>query len=42
MNYKIKKVSSVSPEVNSLSDEVHKDLEAIYGNGIIEDFIDEN
>jgi putative acetyltransferase len=42
MNYKIKKVSSVSPEVKSLSDELHKDLEAIYGNGIIEDFIDEN
>jgi len=42
MNYKIKKVSSVSREVKSLSDELHKDLEAIYGNGIIEDFIDEN
>jgi len=42
MNYKIKKVSSVSPEVKSLSYELHKDLEAIYGNGVIEHFIDEN
>lgn len=42
MNYKIKKASPVSPEVKSLSDELHKDLEAIYGNGIIEDFMGEN
>jgi len=42
MSYKIKKASSASPEVKSLSDELHKDLEAIYGNGIIEDFLDEN
>jgi putative acetyltransferase len=42
MNYKIKKTTAASPEVNSLSDELHKYLEAIYGNGIIEDFIDEN
>jgi GNAT superfamily N-acetyltransferase len=42
MNYKIKKSSVVSPEVKSLSDELHKDLELIYGKGIIEDFIAEN
>lgn len=42
MNYKIKKASTVSPEVKSLSDALHKDLELIYGNGIIEDFIEEN
>jgi len=42
MSYKIRKASSTSPEVESLSDELHNDLEAIYGNGIIEDFIDEN
>ncbi len=42
MVYKIKKASYASLEVKSLSDELHKDLEAIYGNGIIEDFIDEN
>jgi GNAT superfamily N-acetyltransferase len=42
MNYKIKKSSVVSPEINSLSDELYKDLELIYGNGIIEDFIAEN
>ena len=42
MIYKIKKASYDSLEVKSLSDELHKDLEAIYGNGIIEDFIDEN
>jgi len=42
MSYKIRKASSTSPEVKSLSNELHNDLEAIYGNGIIEDFIDEN
>ncbi len=42
MNYKIKKSFVVSPEVKSLFDELHKDLELIYGNGIIEDFFDEN
>ena len=42
MNYKIKKASAVSPEVKLLSDALHKDLELIYGNGIIEGFIEEN
>lgn len=42
MNYKIKKVSAVSPEVKSLSDELHNDLELIYGKGLIEDFVEEN
>jgi putative acetyltransferase len=42
MNYKIKKASTVSSEVKSLSNELHKELEIIYGDGIIEDFIYEN
>jgi putative acetyltransferase len=42
MNIKLKKVSQDSPEVKSLSDELHKELELIYGNGMIEDFLDEN
>jgi putative acetyltransferase len=42
MNIKLTKVSSGSPEVKSLSDELHKELELIYGNGMIEDFLDEN
>ena len=42
MNYKIKKATTVSPEVKLLSNELHKDLEIIYGEGIIENFIDEN
>jgi len=42
MNYKIKKASAASPEVKSLSNELHKELEIIYGDGIIEDFFDEN
>jgi len=42
MNYKIKKASVVSPEVKSLSDELHKELELFYGKGLIEDFKNEN
>jgi len=42
MNYKIQKASADSPQVKSLSNELHKELEIIYGDGIIEDFFDEN
>jgi len=42
MNYKIKKASLISPEVKSLSDELHKELELFYGKGLIEDFKNEN
>lgn len=42
MSIKLKKGSPHSADVKLLSDELHKDLEAIYGNGIIEDFLDEN
>jgi putative acetyltransferase len=42
MNFKIENASPKLVEVNMLSDELHKELELIYGNGIIEDFIDEN
>lgn len=42
MNYSIKKVSTTSDDVKLLSDELHKELEQYYGEGIIEDFIEEN
>jgi GNAT superfamily N-acetyltransferase len=42
MSFKIKKVSANSLEVNLLSDELHKDLELIYGKGLIENFKEEN
>jgi GNAT superfamily N-acetyltransferase len=42
MNIKLKKVSPDSPEVKSLSDELHNDLELIYGKGTIEEFSEEN
>ena len=42
MGIKIKKVAANSTEVTLLSDELHNDLKLIYGEGIIEDFENEN
>lgn len=42
MNFNIKKVSAKSDEVTPLSNELHKELEILYGGEIIEEFIGEN
>lgn len=42
MNIKIRTASSDSPEVTLLSDELHKELEQIYDEGVIESFKEEN
>ncbi len=42
MNIKIKTALPLSNEIKELSDELHKDLESIYGKGLIENFHDEN
>ena len=42
MEIKIKKSAANSAEVKLLSDELHNDLKLIYGEGMIEDFMDEN
>ena len=42
MSFKIKKAPGNSSEVKLLSNELHKDLESIYGEGMIEDFFEEN
>jgi len=39
---KIIKAAANSTEVKLLSDELHNDLKLIYGEGIIEDFVNEN
>lgn len=41
-NFKIKPASANSVEIKILTDELHKELELIYGKGIIEEFVDEN
>jgi len=41
-NFKIKPVSANSVQIKILTDELHKELELIYGKGIIEEFMDEN
>ena len=41
-NFKIKPASANSVQIKILTDELHKELELIYGKGIIEEFIDEN
>jgi GNAT superfamily N-acetyltransferase len=41
-NFKIKLASVNSVEIKILTNELHKDLELIYGKGMIEEFIDEN
>ncbi len=41
-NFKIKPASANSVQIKILTDELHKELELIYGNGIIEEFTDEN
>ena len=42
MKIEIKAAHAQSPEVKELSDLLHKDLELIYGKGIIESFKEEN
>ena len=42
MNFNIKKASAKSDEITTLTNELHKELEIIYGGGIIEEFIEEN
>ena len=41
-NFKIKTASAKSVEIKILTDELHKDLELIYGKGTIEEFAEEN
>ena len=41
-NFKIKPASANSFQIKILTDELHKELELIYGKGIIEEFTDEN
>jgi putative acetyltransferase len=41
-NFKVKTASPTSAEVKILTEELHTDLELIYGKGIIEEFIDDN
>ena len=42
MTFRIKTANSKSDDVALLSDELHKDLELIYGKGLIESFKEEN
>jgi len=42
MKIEIKAAHAQSPEVKELSDLLHKDLELIYGKGLIESFEEEN
>jgi putative acetyltransferase len=42
MRFKIKKALATSDEVKLLSDELYKELELMYGKGVIEDFVEEN
>lgn len=42
MNFNIKKASAKSDEITTLTNELHKELEIIYGDGIIEEFREEN
>ena len=41
-NFKIKPTPANSVDIKILTDELHEDLELIYGKGIIEEFTDEN
>jgi len=41
-NFKIKTTSAKSVEIKILTDELHNDLELIYGKGTIEEFAEEN
>jgi putative acetyltransferase len=41
-NFKIKTASAKSVEIKILTDELHNDLELIYGKGTIEEFAEEN
>ena len=42
ISFKLKTAKVTSAEVKLLSNELHKELELIYGGGIIEEFIEEN
>ncbi|MGE5861072.1 MAG: GNAT family N-acetyltransferase [Ignavibacteria bacterium] len=42
MDFKIKTANANSRDIISLSDELHKELEGFYGQGVIESFKEEN
>ena len=42
MSFQVRRVSHRSADVKLLSDELHNELELIYGKGMIEDFFEEN
>jgi GNAT superfamily N-acetyltransferase len=42
MDYKLKTAPATSSEIKMLSQELRKELEIIYGEGIIEEFLEEN